>query len=349
MKVSVVLIWLCLSFVQLRRLDDQHALANSVQSDVWTELKELKVQLQSSQSQIEELKEQNAALEERVASAERGVDTLKGDSTWRPKVAFTFASGLYGYLGPLNGNAILPFRSEITNVGHAYNPISVALFMKYLYSTNTTVNCICLRMRVSLVLLWFCLSGAQLKRGDDQLTVEYLEGTELDTNQTNIQPDVWAELKELRDMVVEQRVQLQCSQGQIEALKRENGVISSRLMASESQVEKLKQDNSDMNNRLLASEGQVEELKVENTAINSKMVASENQVEELKGVISALEGRVVATELGVNALREENANTPKVAFSFASGLNDFLGPFSSDVILVFSKEITNIGNAFSPI
>ena len=43
------------------------------------------------------------------------------------------------------------------------------------------------------------------------------------------------------------------------------------------------------------------------------------------------------------------ADRPKMAFSFASGLNGNLGPLSSDTILVFRKEITNIGNAFSKI
>ncbi|KAL6472157.1 hypothetical protein MHYP_G00183450 [Metynnis hypsauchen] len=178
-------------------------------------------------------------------------------------------------------------------------------------------------MRVSVVLLWFCLSCVQLQRGDDQLTVEdaqsglkrlqnqsCVERSELNPNQ----PDVWTELRELRNMVVEQRVQLASAQYQ--------------LQFSESQIETLKTENAAMNNRLLATE---------------------NRVEELKQLNAALEGRVVSTEVGVEALREENANGPKVAFSFASGLNGHLGPFNVDTTLVFSKEITNTGHAFSPI
>ncbi|XP_036450693.1 uncharacterized protein LOC118824556 [Colossoma macropomum] len=204
-------------------------------------------------------------------------------------------------------------------------------------------------MRVSVVLLWFCLSCVHLQRGDDQLAVEDVERSGLNANQTSVQPDVWTELRDLRDMVVEQRVQLQLSQRQIEELKKETTGLNNRLMVSESQVEKLKQDNEDTNKRLLACENQVEEVKVENSAMNSRLLASENHVEDLKRVTSALEGRVVSTELGVEGLREENANRPKVAFSFASGLNGYLGPFNVVTILVFRKEITNIGNAYSPI
>ncbi|KAL7846385.1 hypothetical protein SRHO_G00213650 [Serrasalmus rhombeus] len=144
-------------------------------------------------------------------------------------------------------------------------------------------------MRVSAVLLWFFMSRVQLQRADDQLAVRdvqllhnsHVERSEPD--QTNVQPDVWTEL---RDMVVEHRELLKFYQSQIEELKKQN---------------------------------------------------------------AALEGRVVSTELGVEALREEKSSRPRVAFSFASGLTDILGPLHTDAILVFRKKITNIGKAYSKI
>ncbi|XP_036419160.1 complement C1q-like protein 2 [Colossoma macropomum] len=129
-------------------------------------------------------------------------------------------------------------------------------------------------------------------------------------------------------MVVEQRVQLTSAQ--------------CRLQSSQSQIEELKKENTALKNRLL-------DLTLENSAMNNRLLTTENQMEELKRLNGALEGRVVSTEVGVEALREENANRPKVAFSSASGLNGYVGPLGVDTILVFSKEITNIGNAFSPI
>ncbi|KAI4881167.1 hypothetical protein NFI96_032419 [Prochilodus magdalenae] len=126
MKFSLVLIWFCLSPVQLQSPDDQLVVENSVQPGVWTELRDtvvkLKVRVKSSEMKIEELEQRNAALEERVASAELGVGTLKEDSTCRPKAAFTFASGLRGYHGPYRSDTRLVFRKKIMNVGYAYNP-----------------------------------------------------------------------------------------------------------------------------------------------------------------------------------------------------------------------------------
>uniref|UniRef100_A0A3B1ICL8 C1q domain-containing protein n=1 Tax=Astyanax mexicanus TaxID=7994 RepID=A0A3B1ICL8_ASTMX len=42
-------------------------------------------------------------------------------------------------------------------------------------------------------------------------------------------------------------------------------------------------------------------------------------------------------------------DTPKVAFSFGSGVSGNLGPFDVETIVVFRKEFINIGNAYSPI
>ena len=110
-----------------------------------------------------------------------------------------------------------------------------------------SIHCKYLSMRVSVV-LWFCLSCVQLQRADDQLAVEdtqpglnrlqsRVEGSELNPNQTCIQPDIGSELRELRDMVVEQRVQQQFSQGQIEELKQENTGKSRDLKVSEKSSE----------------------------------------------------------------------------------------------------------------
>ncbi|KAI4902027.1 hypothetical protein NFI96_023142 [Prochilodus magdalenae] len=124
MRVSVVLLWFYLSYVQLQKGDDQLAVEEAMQSrldrlqkeslvegsdlpNMWAELRQLrdivveqKVLLQFSQSQIEELKKENAG---------------------RPKVAFTFASGLQGYHGPYSADRKIVFRKQITNVGNAFN------------------------------------------------------------------------------------------------------------------------------------------------------------------------------------------------------------------------------------
>ncbi|XP_049324935.1 complement C1q-like protein 2 isoform X2 [Astyanax mexicanus] len=196
-------------------------------------------------------------------------------------------------------------------------------------------------MRVSVVLLLFSISCAELQRGDDQPAPEdvqprlnriqnqsHVERPELLTDQTTVQFDVWTELRELRDMVVEQRVKLQYSERQIEELKKENAGLAGRVTSTELKVTST-------------------EARVSSTEL--KVTSTELGVDALKEENKKLTGRVTSTELGVEALREENKNTPKVAFSFGSGVSGTIGPFNADTMLVFRKEFINIGNAYSPI
>ncbi|XP_044195899.1 cerebellin-1-like [Thunnus albacares] len=79
-------------------------------------------------------------------------------------------------------------------------------------------------------------------------------GVKTTSHQTNITPDIWAELKELRDMVIQQSVELR----------------------------KMEQENTDLEARLNTTENVAEELKRENTVLEARMNTCENEVEELK-------------------------------------------------------------------
>ncbi|XP_051266399.1 complement C1q-like protein 2 isoform X3 [Dicentrarchus labrax] len=138
--------------------------------------------------------------------------------------------------------------------------------------------------------------------------------------QTNITPDIWAELKELRDMAIEQKVELRNSRSMIEKLEQENTALKARMRTSENQVEELKKENTDLLSRVTASEHKC-------TVLETRMSSSENNVEELI---------------------RENADRPKVAFSL--GLTDVgqVGPFDTDITLKFSKVFINFGQAYNP-
>ncbi|XP_035804864.2 heavy metal-binding protein HIP-like [Amphiprion ocellaris] len=144
----------------------------------------------------------------------------------------------------------------------------------------------------------------------------------------NVTPDIWAELKELRDMAIEQKVELRYSQSDIAALKQENTVLKARLSTSEKQVEELKRESTDFEARLNASKNEAEELKMANAALEARMTSTDNEVLELK---------------------TQNAERPKVAFSL--GLTDAggVGPFNTDITLKFSKVFYNFGEAYNPV
>ncbi|XP_078018864.1 uncharacterized protein LOC144458907 isoform X2 [Epinephelus lanceolatus] len=84
------------------------------------------------------------------------------------------------------------------------------------------------------------------------------------SSQTNITPDIWAELKELRDMAIEQKVELRNSKSKIEKLEQENAVLESRVNTSENLVAELRRENMVLETRMSSSENEVAELKREN-------------------------------------------------------------------------------------
>ncbi|XP_042255202.1 heavy metal-binding protein HIP-like [Thunnus maccoyii] len=183
-------------------------------------------------------------------------------------------------------------------------------------------------------------------------------GVKATSDQTNITPDIWAELKELRDMVIQHSVELR----KMEKLEQENTVIQARLTASEIKnadlearlntaenvVEELKRENTVLEARMNNCEKVVEELKRENSDLKSRLNTAENMVEELKRENTVFEARISSNENEVEELKRENAERPKVAFSV--GLTDAgrVGPFNTDITLQFSKIFTNIGQAYSP-
>ncbi|KAI1901322.1 hypothetical protein AGOR_G00033110 [Albula goreensis] len=71
---------------------------------------------------------------------------------------------------------------------------------------------------VLLVLLGCCLTGVQLQNEEREIS------------QSTTQPNIWAELKELRDMVTEQRVELAVTKAELAELKKENEVLTNMVL-----------------------------------------------------------------------------------------------------------------------
>ncbi|XP_042255204.1 heavy metal-binding protein HIP-like isoform X2 [Thunnus maccoyii] len=171
-----------------------------------------------------------------------------------------------------------------------------------------------------LCLYWTRAQGESGGVTENDITQTEVQSEILDvkatSDQTNITPDIWAELEELRDMVIQHSVELR----KMEKLEQENTAIQARLTASE----------------------------IKNAVLEARLNTAENVVEELKRENTVLEARMSSNELQVEELKRENAEQPKVAFSV--GLTDagYVGPFNTEITLKFSKIFTNIGQAYSP-
>ncbi|XP_059208113.1 uncharacterized protein LOC131986988 [Centropristis striata] len=188
-----------------------------------------------------------------------------------------------------------------------------------------------------LLLLALCGSGAQGELQEKASTDAAEEPTQQTTKQTT--PDIWAEVRALRDMVVELNLHM-------ELLQRENSDMQTRLSSSESRIKQLERENADLmslETRLTATENRTSGLETEN--------AVDEIVEEAPSVnttrLSSNESELLISKSRIETLERENAER-KVAFY--TGLTDagHVGPFNTATTLKYSKVFTNIGNAYNP-
>ncbi|XP_063041033.1 cerebellin-1-like [Engraulis encrasicolus] len=125
------------------------------------------------------------------------------------------------------------------------------------------------------------------------------------------QPDVSAELKELRDTVAKLSLALQSTQDELKVMEADNIAVKERLVSSETQIYELKSENAAQ-----------------------------------RADVTAMQSRLLATETDVDVLQMHVQAASKVAFTAALPLGHV---HSGDrhLNLVFSKVLTNVGEAYS--
>ncbi|CAK6959701.1 complement C1q-like protein 2 isoform X6 [Scomber scombrus] len=214
-----------------------------------------------------------------------------------------------------------------------------------------------MRRAAAFLVLLLCLYWTRAQGESGGVTGNDITQTEVQSeilgviatsDQTNITPDIWAELKELRDMAIKHSVELwkleqenTAIQARLTASESNNAVLEWKMNASDKEVEELKRENTVLMARMKTSENVMEELKKENTDLQSRVTAFEDKS-------TVLEVRMNASETEVEELKRQNADRPKVAFSFGLTDDGQVGPFSTDITLKFSKVFTNFGQAYSP-
>ncbi|XP_039638143.1 multimerin-2-like [Perca fluviatilis] len=192
-------------------------------------------------------------------------------------------------------------------------------------------------------------------------------------DQTNTGPDIWTEVRMLRDMVVEQKVELRNMEARLreteiqaddqkldllltktslEELKRDHTTTKERLRASEKQVEELKKVNMELRVDLENQAAQLLSIEARVTVGDSELQLLTRRMDDLQAQNTAQEVELVSlmdrmntTESRVDSLIKENA---KVAFYAALTDSGGVGPYSTPTVLKFSKVFTNYGAAYSP-
>ncbi|KAL7388304.1 hypothetical protein ABVT39_011038 [Epinephelus coioides] len=155
------------------------------------------------------------------------------------------------------------------------------------------------------------------------------------SDQTNTGHDIWAEVRMLRDMVVEQKVELRkmetrlreaevqageqkmdllLTKTSLEDLKRDHAATEDRLRASEKQVEELKRVNMELRADLQSQAGELLSIEVRVTVCDSELQLLTRRMDDLQAQSTAQEAeltsvmdRMNTTESRVDSLIKENA------------------------------------------
>ncbi|KAL2080969.1 hypothetical protein ACEWY4_022822 [Coilia grayii] len=254
-----------------------------------------------------------------------------------------------------------------------------------------------MRTAITLLVLLFSMCGAQNRSTQTKVQTESQStGAAAAAAEVSTQLDISAELKELRDMVVEQRTTLRCIQDELKKMEAENAAVKERLVASETKVGALerglvasetkvgalerglvasetkvealervneaqqteltnvKAENAAQQTELTAVKNEMMNMKIENAAQDARLSGSETEVEELKMAKAALEAeltavknRLAATETEIVNLESKITMAPKVAFS--AGLTNPMQSGNTELNLIFTTIITNVGQAYSSI
>uniref|UniRef100_A0A8C7NUY0 C1q domain-containing protein n=1 Tax=Oncorhynchus mykiss TaxID=8022 RepID=A0A8C7NUY0_ONCMY len=194
-----------------------------------------------------------------------------------------------------------------------------------------------------------------------QMESQMTDASEKTNKQTTTSPDIWTEMKELRNMVhnlgttvVEQseklrNMEVRATASEAEAKEQRNTVTDLRveLMLTKNKVEEVEKENADLTAGLSGSKSRVEELQTKNQ-LGLNLSAMGDRVTASEAENAALETKLSASESQVEELKRATADRPKVAFS--AGLTDSgtVGPFVAETTLVYTKIFSNIGKAYNP-
>ncbi|XP_038563485.1 heavy metal-binding protein HIP-like isoform X1 [Micropterus salmoides] len=158
------------------------------------------------------------------------------------------------------------------------------------------------------------------------------ESTKQTTEQTTT--DIWGEVRALRDMVVELKVELRNMKARVKDSESQVKDLKAELIVTKVLVDLLQKENSVQETRLTVTESITSDLERKNADLQIRLSSSEYEL--------------LVSKSRIDQLEREDVEIPKVAFYSALTDAGNVGPYKTDITLKYSKVFTNTGDAYNP-